>query len=197
MVQSWRIEVQPTEAEYTRALNRYWFRMYRAAVWAKPLLLILAIWLSFDGSGAIAITMAWTIFAFSTIQSLEMYLRYRRRNLGLFREYEDRRTMYEFSDDGVAASSELGSAQLRWRAFDRLWQYSDMWLLVVRKTQFYILPTRSLPDDLRQFIERRMQLGGGRRANCTKCGYDLRGQNVPRCPECGTAFDADVLKIRQ
>lgn len=24
---------------------------------------------------------------------------------------------------------------------------------------------------------------------CLKCGYDLRGQTEPRCPECGTAFE--------
>lgn len=25
---------------------------------------------------------------------------------------------------------------------------------------------------------------------CRQCGYDLRGQTVPRCPECGQEFDA-------
>jgi hypothetical protein len=28
---------------------------------------------------------------------------------------------------------------------------------------------------------------------CIQCGYDLRGQTEPRCPECGKAFD-EVLK---
>ena len=28
---------------------------------------------------------------------------------------------------------------------------------------------------------------------CLKCGYDLRGQTEPRCPECGTPFDADLI----
>jgi hypothetical protein len=26
---------------------------------------------------------------------------------------------------------------------------------------------------------------------CTECGYSLRGLPEPRCPECGTAFDAE------
>ncbi len=25
---------------------------------------------------------------------------------------------------------------------------------------------------------------------CLECGYDLRGQTISRCPECGAAFDA-------
>jgi hypothetical protein len=29
---------------------------------------------------------------------------------------------------------------------------------------------------------------------CLKCGYDLRGQTEPRCPECGTSFDPALLK---
>jgi hypothetical protein len=29
---------------------------------------------------------------------------------------------------------------------------------------------------------------------CIPCGYDLRGQSEPRCPECGAAFDASLLK---
>ena len=29
---------------------------------------------------------------------------------------------------------------------------------------------------------------------CLHCGYDLRGQNVPRCPECGVGFDEHLLR---
>ena len=31
-------------------------------------------------------------------------------------------------------------------------------------------------------------------AICLKCGYDLRGQTEPRCPECGASFDEQLLK---
>ncbi len=31
---------------------------------------------------------------------------------------------------------------------------------------------------------------------CLDCGYDLRGQTVPRCPECGRPFDPALLKQR-
>lgn len=29
---------------------------------------------------------------------------------------------------------------------------------------------------------------------CQKCGYALRGQTEPRCPECGEPFDAALLR---
>jgi hypothetical protein len=30
-------------------------------------------------------------------------------------------------------------------------------------------------------------------ARCARCGYCLRGITIPRCPECGTPFDAEAL----
>jgi len=32
------------------------------------------------------------------------------------------------------------------------------------------------------------------RSRCRKCGYALRGLPEPRCPECGTPFDAALMK---
>ena len=29
---------------------------------------------------------------------------------------------------------------------------------------------------------------------CLRCGYDLRGQTEPRCPECGTPFEEALLQ---
>ncbi len=31
---------------------------------------------------------------------------------------------------------------------------------------------------------------------CQGCGYDLRGQTTPRCPECGRGFAAEILTWR-
>ncbi len=33
-------------------------------------------------------------------------------------------------------------------------------------------------------------------ANCARCGYPLRGLEVPRCPECGRPFDPRALSKR-
>ena len=39
------------------------------------------------------------------------------------------------------------------------------------------------------FFERVVVIDG-RGVRCPKCGYDLRGQAEPRCPECNTSFDS-------
>jgi hypothetical protein len=44
---------------------------------------------------------------------------------------------------------------------------------------------------VRRALRRRLvELGT---AICVNCGYDLRGQTQPRCPECGKAFDPALL----
>jgi hypothetical protein len=32
---------------------------------------------------------------------------------------------------------------------------------------------------------------------CVECGYDLRGQTTPRCPECGSPCDAAILGMTE
>jgi len=143
------------------------------------------------------IAVVWTAFVISCLQYLVAYVRYRRRSLAWLRDAEDTAVSYTFSNDGIAISSEQGASLVKWRALDELWRYPDIWLLIRRKVQYFVLPTRSLPEDLQAAIERWMRLGAGGRPTCSHCGYDLRGQKTPRCPECGKAFEEDVLKIRQ
>jgi hypothetical protein len=50
-----------------------------------------------------------------------------------------------------------------------------------------------LARDRMQRSLRRQLLEAGRPV-CIECGYDLRGQIEPRCPECGTAFDRTLLR---
>ncbi len=48
----------------------------------------------------------------------------------------------------------------------------------------------------RSLIQRRLrvQLVAKGVPICIRCGYDLRGQHVPRCYECGTPFDETLLR---
>jgi hypothetical protein len=50
----------------------------------------------------------------------------------------------------------------------------------------------SFRKELRRSL--RKQLANRGVAICVPCGYDLRGQAEPRCPECGVAFDLRLLQ---
>ncbi len=60
----------------------------------------------------------------------------------------------------------------------------------------YVLAALSVPTWFtRRAIRRelRVQLTQRGIPICIPCGYDLRGQTRPRCPECGTSFDAKLI----
>ncbi len=53
---------------------------------------------------------------------------------------------------------------------------------------------RTFRDPVRRAL--RKQLAEKDVAICVACGYDLRGQHEPRCPECGTPFDERLMARR-
>jgi hypothetical protein len=58
-----------------------------------------------------------------------------------------------------------------------------------------ILLHRMARKELRRFIRRRLAQRGV--LMCIHCGYDLRGQTVCRCPECGKPFDPKRLSLKK
>lgn len=193
----WEIHFELTRAEWSQALNRYWSRAWRHTVIIRLCLLIPVVLLTCVGGFDVAAAILWAVLGVTWLQYISAYVHYRSHSMKWLRDAEDLTLSYTFSDDGVAVSSERASSQVKWRTLDKLWRYPDMWLLVIQRTQFFVLPTRSMPEDLQAAIERWMRLGAGGHPRCARCGYDVRGQEVPRCPECGTPFEEDVLKIRQ
>ena len=71
-----------------------------------------------------------------------------------------------------------------------LWIGSIITIIVIAFGSAYISITywrRPYTRFLRQYLQERGV------AVCLDCGYDLRGQTEPRCPECGQPFDPRLL----
>jgi len=67
-----------------------------------------------------------------------------------------------------------------------------LWIVTVAGASYaalYLLRNRVTRSLRRQLIERGVPI-------CFRCGYDLRGQDRPRCPECGQPFDERLLKAK-
>lgn len=102
------------------------------------------------------------------------------------------RVEFAFSTAGMHARSEAGEWRFGWHAFEALWIFRDLWVLVALGRAFAI-PIDRLPADLREFIAVRIVPTRRRVTKCRECGYDLRGQTLPRCPECGREFELKTL----
>ena len=137
----------------------------------------------------------WCIFAVLDLIAIMTYYRYAQNNMRAWRKKEEHVSKWEIGEGGVKIVGELATSELKWRAFEKIWKYPDVWLLFVAKHQFLILPTKVGTPELLDFIDHWIKIGSGGRPKCAKCGYDLRGQRETRCPECGTEFDRDKLKV--
>ena len=95
-----------------------------------------------------------------------------------------------FSVGGVSVTNELGTFTYKWRVFTALWCMRDLYMLILVHRTSVAIPRTALSRELSEFISECFHASRGR-PHCLKCGYDLRGQTVPRCPECGAEFDAE------
>jgi len=190
------IKAEISDELFRRALNRYWFRAFgvRTIIYQGLLLSGLVV-LSCSGVRPYILAIGWTAFGMNVIYTSFGYARYLRGNLRVRAMAEDHTTTFRLNDHGVAVSSELAKGEFSWRLFKGIWKYGDVWLLLLPRHQFVILPSTALDEQLQDYIDRCVRAGSAGRPKCRKCGYDLRGQQDLRCPECGTAFDEDVLKI--
>lgn len=59
-------------------------------------------------------------------------------------------------------TSRLGAATLPWSAFEEVWQFEDVWLLMLSKSQFVTLPLDCVPENMRRFMLERIRAAGGR-----------------------------------
>ena len=64
-----------------------------------------------------------------------------------------------------------------------------MW--VIYALLFFILPNVVYSKQMRIRVRQQLQKQGIK--VCMYCGYDLRGQEDPRCPECGTVFNPGLI----
>lgn len=185
--QTYSVTVEVSERQFKLGLRRYWMRIYGYRTIAiKVLLLLMSFLLWYVEAKTRLQVVVWITFAILTLNSVLAYSRFMGNSMHTWRKMEDRSITYEFRDNGVTTASELGRGEFKWRLFEKIWKYSDIWLLFVTRHQFYILPTKDCSPELHGYLDHWINIGSAGRPKCSKRGYDLRGQRETRCPECGT-----------
>lgn len=116
------------------------------------------------------------------------FLQFMHQRVKAFRSLDDPCTLIRLSEEGLSLSNEIGSTTLRWMAFNDIWKYPDMWLLIGRLVGYVTLPTALLDDAASSFLDDHVRNSAPWPPKCVKCGYDLRGSTRDRCPECGYRY---------
>lgn len=85
---------------------------------------------------------------------------------------------------GLITFTQMGATYIPHPGWIQVWSV-PLWFVSVLLGVYPVLVA------MRAAWRRRVRI---RRRLCSQCGYDLRGLQTPRCPECGTGFDGDLLE---
>jgi len=75
---------------------------------------------------------------------------------GFFDKADEPTAKITFTIDGVKTESDLGTSDLKWRVFDEVLKFSDVWLLVYAKSGYMTLPVDQLTPGSMAFIEQQL-----------------------------------------
>jgi hypothetical protein len=147
------------EVRYNRALIRtalYQFFAKRLG-WSTPLVFFAVVLLL----GAVYLMDLWTaiftwlaaLISLSIALLLWIYIVRLRQSESFLSKTKDPKVRYEITSDGLTLSSELGTTELRWEAFDEVLKSETLWLLVYAKSAYLTLPLEALSEKARALID--------------------------------------------
>jgi hypothetical protein len=151
-----------SEAMIRSAARRFLLRYARrdVTIATVAILMALGLWLILDfdwrmPTGLLAISLALLLTVLVT------EFRYTQQSLAKFKAMNDTTASWRFTQEFIAAKTELGSSEFRWQVVSQIWRYSDMWLLLYGRAGYSVLPVASLDENARAFIIAQVQAQGG------------------------------------
>jgi hypothetical protein len=192
------IQYEATDAQASRAA--------RAVLWRRhisPGLIFVGVWLAgavilslSRDSGVTVPAVLYALAAYQLLLTWSTCRRYMQTIERLRAKARSNSTRAVFSYAGVYMETEVATVSYKWCLFTGLWRCKDI-LLLVGDFGYFAIPRATVAPELSDFIARCLRSGRGGWPLCRQCGYDLRGQTEPRCPECGTPFDVDLLNVKR
>lgn len=89
------------------------------------------------------------------------YFVYLKRSMEKFNRMEMPTAKFYFTDEGIAAESDIGKSEIPWKMIEKIWEYPSVWLVFIAKQGYFILPTANLDEELKQFIRKKVRENNG------------------------------------
>jgi len=77
-----------------------------------------------------------------------VYVIYRKRAATSLEQLDDGKVLFQITEDNITISNRLGTSSVKWEAFQQLWQFKQVWLLIVSKGQYVTLPVDQFPNEV-------------------------------------------------
>lgn len=100
------------------------------------------------------------LLGFTMITTL--YVVHLRGSMGRFRRMGRPQAVLEVSDERFRVISDIGTSEIVWSLIRKIWCYETFWLLIFSQSESMILPVEDLPEDIQDFIRRKVVENGGK-----------------------------------
>lgn len=90
-----------------------------------------------------------------------VYIARMRASEGFFQNSRDCKVQFVFSEDGVKTNSDVGTSDVKWKVFNELLKFRDVWLLVYAKSGYMTIPALQLSEEAKVFIESKISQKAG------------------------------------
>ena len=151
-----------TTIRYDRALVRRALNRFFARTLGKPFFAVFSLLCVYFiyalASGAwtqISTYIAIAMGVMSAVLGIVYALRLRASE-GFFDKSNEPTVEFEFSDDTVTMTSDLGSSEIKWEVFEDVMKFSDVWLLIYARGGYITLPLEQLSSECQAFIDQKL-----------------------------------------
>jgi hypothetical protein len=93
---------------------------------------------------------------------ISAYFQRRHYAVSHFKKIGDGLVSYELSDEFFKAKSKLGSTELKWEAFQAIWIFPKVWLLMFDKAAYLTFPIDQVGNEVKEFLKRKIISVGGK-----------------------------------
>lgn len=152
-----RVEVRYTEPLVREAVNAFYWRTLRRRFGASGAIALVVTLIAFgvlvlDGDRSWVVGFTGACLLLVLLIFLAGYIAHYRSATGRLARMSSPEARFEFSAQGFAIASELGSASLTWSSVREIWAFPRFWLFLLSRSQFVTLPIEGVGEDVREFI---------------------------------------------
>jgi hypothetical protein len=157
-----QIQARYTESLVRRVAMQFWVRYigWRGFA-AVAIMTVCFLYLLMIGDYSWYVSVFGTVLVMAILVGGAIYYVNRHRALATLRQMAEPIATIDLSDVGISTQSDLGKCEMSWRAITEVWTFPDAWLFFIAKGSYFTIPTESLTNEVRQFINQKVQEHGG------------------------------------
>jgi hypothetical protein len=114
-------------------------------------------WLLWTGNRSGWVGLLAALIVLMPAVMLGAYAAHWRNTVGRIRQMQAPMARFTLSESDITMASELGSAIIPWSLIVEIWEYPELWLLLLSKSNFVTLPIEGVPVAALEFLRAKVR----------------------------------------